>query len=353
MVANISYYELLGVQPNASNDEIKNAFKSMAKSLHPDKNPHGKCLMQQLNVAKEILLDPSKRAQYDRELRHRQGGENNGVGSSSAEEERLRSVLESTLVKQKALKKEVKELRSRQKVVNKEVRELRSKNSFLNNDAVALNQKIEEQKGQIANYEDKLDRVSRELRGERTSLFEEKHNYDILLRELKKVEKQCSTLNETNEDLKSENKELVSEVKDLQHKMKDASKELKNVKAKNSKFCTAASEHCSKHHKMVETYEGKMDRISRELREARHKATTLHTKMADQNEWVFKFFSMSYFVFTALYIVFAFLAHIMINPEGGETNQYTLLIIVYSLCYCIFWVHWFCYCLSKKWHLLL
>ena len=315
----------------------------MALGVHTDRNPHGKILMQHLNAAKEILLDPSRRAQYDRELPHRQGGENNGVGSSSAEEERLRSVLESTLAEKAILKREVKELRSmlelsleEKAALKREADELRS----VRVSVVLLEQKIEEQEGQITVYEDKLDRVSRELRMERQCLSTEQHNHGNLRRELKKVEKQRNKLKETNKDLKRENEELASEVDHLEDEMEDTSKELKNVKKKNSQLGTTASEYLSKHNKMVDAYEEKVDRINRELREARHNKT-------HQNERVFKFMSTSCLIFTVFYIFLVVLSYIRMDPEGGETNQYTLsLFMVYSVCYCIFWVLLFAFAIA-------
>jgi DnaJ-class molecular chaperone len=64
MVVSFSHYELLGLDRNATDDEIRNAYKLMSKSLHPDKNGYGNVLMQQINNAKEVLLDRSKRNEY-------------------------------------------------------------------------------------------------------------------------------------------------------------------------------------------------------------------------------------------------------------------------------------------------
>ena len=62
-------YEILGVNKNATDDEIKKAYKKLARQYHPDLNPDDKkgaeAKMKELNVAYDILKDPKKRAQYD------------------------------------------------------------------------------------------------------------------------------------------------------------------------------------------------------------------------------------------------------------------------------------------------
>ena len=64
-----NFYEILGVSKDATQDEIKNAFRSKARLLHPDVNhddPHATEKFQQLNEAYSILKDPKTREQYDR-----------------------------------------------------------------------------------------------------------------------------------------------------------------------------------------------------------------------------------------------------------------------------------------------
>ena len=67
-MAKRDYYEALGVQKNASEAELKKAFRRMAQKHHPDRNPDDKASEEKFREAKEayeILTDPRKRAAYD------------------------------------------------------------------------------------------------------------------------------------------------------------------------------------------------------------------------------------------------------------------------------------------------
>ena len=61
------YYEVLGVSKNASDDEIKSAFRKLAKKYHPDinKDPDAPAKFKEAQEAYAVLSDKNKRAQYD------------------------------------------------------------------------------------------------------------------------------------------------------------------------------------------------------------------------------------------------------------------------------------------------
>lgn len=83
------YYEVLGVQKGASADEIKKAYRSLARKYHPDLHPDDKdCAekFKEVNEAYEVLSDPSKKERYDQfghagvDPNYGGGGFNGGAG---------------------------------------------------------------------------------------------------------------------------------------------------------------------------------------------------------------------------------------------------------------------------------
>jgi len=69
-----NYYEILGVQKNATDDELKKAYRKLALQYHPDKNPGTEDKFKEVAEAYETLSNPEKRKKYDNPLRGFSGG---------------------------------------------------------------------------------------------------------------------------------------------------------------------------------------------------------------------------------------------------------------------------------------
>ena len=83
----LDYYAILGVSPQASDEEIKKVYRQQALKYHPDRNqdnPEAETKIRQINAAYEILGNPESRRTYER-LRF--GGYKPGTESAGAEEE--------------------------------------------------------------------------------------------------------------------------------------------------------------------------------------------------------------------------------------------------------------------------
>ena len=68
-MAGKDYYNILGVRRNATEQEIKQAYRRLARKFHPDVNPGNKnaeARFKEINEAYEVLSDKEKRGKYDR-----------------------------------------------------------------------------------------------------------------------------------------------------------------------------------------------------------------------------------------------------------------------------------------------
>ena len=82
----IDYYEVLGIKKDAKEEDIKKAYRKLARKLHPDLNPNDKEAnkkFQQINEANEVLSDPIKRKKYDQYGEHWEHGEEYGKAQQS------------------------------------------------------------------------------------------------------------------------------------------------------------------------------------------------------------------------------------------------------------------------------
>src|SRR5437660_10455739 len=69
LAAKRDYYEVLGISQTAGADEIKSAYRRLARKHHPDVNPgdgEAEGRFKEINEAYEVLSDPNKRGRYDR-----------------------------------------------------------------------------------------------------------------------------------------------------------------------------------------------------------------------------------------------------------------------------------------------
>ena len=94
-MAKADYYEILGINKDASEAEIKSAFRKAAKQYHPDLHPgdaEAEKKFKEINEAYEVLSDPQKKAQYDQfghaafDPTQAQGGGFNGAGFGGFED---------------------------------------------------------------------------------------------------------------------------------------------------------------------------------------------------------------------------------------------------------------------------
>jgi DnaJ-domain-containing protein 1 len=102
-----SYYEILGITPLAGSTEIKSAFRRLAKQYHPDKNPREKELFASILKAYETLIDPGRRAAYDRQLNY------SGSTHANSSRRKHRSAEESELRRRRYYEEHIKQYEKR------------------------------------------------------------------------------------------------------------------------------------------------------------------------------------------------------------------------------------------------
>jgi DnaJ-class molecular chaperone len=85
-----NYYDILGIDKNASEEDIKRSYKKLAVKWHPDKNPKNKIEAEQkfkeISEAYQILIDPEKKSIYDKYGHEGLKNQNNDMGGTNAED---------------------------------------------------------------------------------------------------------------------------------------------------------------------------------------------------------------------------------------------------------------------------
>lgn len=83
----MTYYEILGIEENATQEQIKAAYRTLAKKYHPDVNnaPNASAFFRLIQEAYETLNDPLKREKYDHPIQNNAEDSENGIDSDDDE----------------------------------------------------------------------------------------------------------------------------------------------------------------------------------------------------------------------------------------------------------------------------
>jgi molecular chaperone DnaJ len=118
---NNNYYEILGIAPTASQQDIKKAYRSLALQHHPDRNPHDKLAedtFKEITEAYGVLSNPHKRSQYDKPSgaspRYKKDRDGNEVYWGKSSNELIKDIFRDILgysIRQEAKKEKGEDLR--------------------------------------------------------------------------------------------------------------------------------------------------------------------------------------------------------------------------------------------------
>jgi molecular chaperone DnaJ len=87
-----NYYDILGVNENASQEDIKKAYRKLSKQYHPDVNPDGEEKFKDISEAYDILGDDGKKNNYDNQRKNPFGSFNGGFDVHSVFEEMMNGI---------------------------------------------------------------------------------------------------------------------------------------------------------------------------------------------------------------------------------------------------------------------
>lgn len=125
-----NFYQFLGIDINASEEEIKKSFKIYAFKMHPDKHNGDKFFeerFKEINQAYEILSDTNKKRLYDSELKRKEIN----VQSFASKETSLRKKEQELLIKERLLLKKEKEIKTKIDEISKKEERIRKESNEL------------------------------------------------------------------------------------------------------------------------------------------------------------------------------------------------------------------------------